>query len=329
MKSNQVIPFKIFPSIGFKNSSFQLHAFENNITLELFKNDKKINTFFLKSNNPIILTELKEPGEYIAKCITNGESYSQTLIVEDLLRWGSSTFKKAFVFDEIDFSFYLMKDRMFIYDEIKKATYLENKLSPSEIYKIDNKHLLFITHKGIGENKKSNFAIFSLESFNIISELTDDFIEISYNKESNFLLAFEQNNSCVKGFDFNENPKLISKLKFENVISYEKNDSKNYLLVRQSESIVIVDCNTNTPYSYPLNDNTLIDKNGYLLEKSDLQFYIPNPIQGKNKNKIDLTINLNIANKLKNIFYVGNSFSYTNEKNDFEERVQKIVLNHN
>ncbi len=50
MKFNQNIPFKIFPSFGFKNSLFQLHTFENNIAIEIFKEDKKINTFYPKTN---------------------------------------------------------------------------------------------------------------------------------------------------------------------------------------------------------------------------------------------------------------------------------------
>lgn len=329
MKSNIVIPFKIFPSIGFKNSSFQVYAFENNITLELFKENKKINTFYPKTNNPIIITELKEPGDYIAKCFINGEIFSQTLKVEDLLRWGSSTFKKAFVFDDIDYSFYLMKDRMFIYDEIEKVTFLENKLSPSEICKIDNNHLLFITHKGIGVNQRSNFAIFSLENFSIISELVDDFIEISFNKENNFLWVLEPKTNCIKGFDFNHNASLTPIISIDNSISFTKSETKKIIIIKQLESIVFIDCNTNIPYSYPLNDNSLIDNNGYLLEKQDAQYYLSNPIQGKNKEKIDLNINLNIANKLNHFFHVGNHFKYDNEEFDFNERVEKVVNTHN
>jgi hypothetical protein len=329
MEFEKKIPFKIFPSIGFKNSSFQLHAFQNNITLELFKENEKINTFYPKTNNPIIITELKEPGDYIAKCFINGEIFSQTLKVEDLLRWGSSTFKKAFVFDNIDYSFYLMKDRMFIYDEIKKTTYLENKLSPSEICKIDNKHLLFITHKGIGKDKRTNFAIFSLESFSIISELVDNFIEIYYDEKSNFLLVFEKKSNSIKCFDFNKNLKLIPILTYENILSYVKNDSKNYLLIKQLENVVFVNCNTNKSFIYPLNDNTLIDNNGNLLEKNDSNFYLSNPIQGKDKKKVDITLNLNIEENLNYLFHIGNSFKSNDEDNDFEERVQRIVNNHN
>lgn len=329
MEVSKSIPFKIFPSIGFKNSSFQLNAFENNITIEIFKDDKKINSFLSKINNPIIITELKEPGDYIAKCFINGKIFSQSIKVEDLLRWGSSIFKKAFVFDEIDYSFYLMKDRMFIYDEIKKTTFLENKLSPSEIYKIDNKHLLFITHKGDDENKKSNFALFSLESFSIISELLNDFIEISYNQETNFLYAFEQNNKCINCFDFNENFNFTPKFKFDKVISFTKNESKNYLLIKQIDNVIFVNFNTNETYKYPINDNTLIDYNGNLLEKIDSNIYLTNLIQRNEKKKIDLPINLNIENKLNNLFHIGISFTINQEYNDFENRVERIVENHN
>lgn len=329
MKSNQVIPFKIFPSIGFKNSSFQLHAFENNITLELFKDDKKINTFFLKSNNPIILTELKEPGEYIAKCITNGEIYSQTLIVEDLLRWGSSTFKKAIVFDDIDYSFYLMKDRMFIYDEIEKVTFLENKLSPSEICKIDNSHLLFITHKGIGENKRSNFAVFSLENFSIISELIlDDFVEIIFEPKNSFLWIYAPNKEYVKGFNLIEKPFLTPTLKFENVNQVKKNQEKNCFLIYQIENIIFFNFHTMNTFNYLINDYTLFDFDGNLIEKIDSNFYFSNPFMSTEKKRIELPANININNASSSFLNVGNCFINNTAEDNFNEKCHEISNNH-
>lgn len=329
MEFNQKMPFKIFPSIGFKNSSFQLNAFENNITLELFRENKKINTFYPKTNNPIIITELKEPGDYTAKCFVNGEIYSQSLKVEDLMRWGSSTFKKAFVFDDIDYSFYLMKDRMFIYDEIKKVNFLENKLSPSEIFKIDNKHLLFITHKGTEKEKRSNIAIFSLNTFSLISELIlDDFVEIIFEPKNSFLWIYAPNNKYAKGFNLSETPFLIPTLKFENVSQVKKNQEKNCFLIYQIENIIFFNILTMNTFNYLINDYTLFDFNGNLIEKIDSNFYFSNPLMGTRKKTIELPANININNASLVFLHVGNCFINNTLEDNFNEKCHEISTNH-
>ncbi|RZK25333.1 MAG: hypothetical protein EOO43_05780, partial [Flavobacterium sp.] len=126
-------PFKIFPSIGYKNSQFQIISKVDNLELIFILNDKIEKVVIANSDFPTILNKIDTPGSYQITCVFEGEAYEQILEVKDAIRLGTSEFKSAFVFDDCDFSVLLMNDRMLIYDEINNTVLTENYISPTNI----------------------------------------------------------------------------------------------------------------------------------------------------------------------------------------------------
>ena len=116
---NEKKPFNIFPRIGYRNSQSQILSNIDNLKIELFHQGKLVKTVFSSSENIVIIHKFDQPGIYIAKCTYQGKNYKQEIEIRDAFRLGSSEFKKAFVFDNSDYSFFLMKDRLLLYDETK------------------------------------------------------------------------------------------------------------------------------------------------------------------------------------------------------------------
>ena len=140
------IPFKIFPSSGHINSQFQLIRFDDNCSNVIIEKEGIfVKTIDLHQSNLVTLTEFSEAGIYEAKCTLNGKIYAQFFEIKNSIRFGTSELKSVFTFDEIPYSFFLMKDRMLIYDENNKYLLSENNISPSELKKIDSQHILFRT----------------------------------------------------------------------------------------------------------------------------------------------------------------------------------------
>jgi hypothetical protein len=115
-------PFNIFPSLGYRNSQYQVVSSVDNLKIDIYDKDKIIKSIDANSINATLLTNLNTTGKLVAKCNFNNTIFQQELEIKEAYRLGSSEFKKSFVFDDTDFSFFLMKDRLLLFDEKKNQT---------------------------------------------------------------------------------------------------------------------------------------------------------------------------------------------------------------
>ena len=178
-------PFNIFPSIGYKNSQFQILATVDNLNIDIYYQDNIVKSIGVNSKHPALLTSINATGKLIARCTYNNKLFEQEIEVREAFRLGSSEFKKAFVFEDTDFSFFLMKDRLLLYDEKKNILLTENHYSPTSIYKINNTNFLFVTKVGNSANGRINLGIYNTETFSLVGELLNEYLEIKILPESN------------------------------------------------------------------------------------------------------------------------------------------------
>jgi len=238
-------PFNIFPSIGYKNSQFQIISSIDNLKIELSYQGKLEKTIFAGSKYPTLITRLDKSGTYNAKCIFRNESFEKVIIVKDAFRLGSSEFKKAFVFDNSNYSFFLLNDRLLLYDEEKKLLLTENHYSPSEILKIDNSNYLFITRIGNATDGIINLGIYNTDSFSIISELLNDYQEIWVSTETNKVWLFKKSTKSIHCFEIiNHKGNGFSELKkYEDAINFTYDSDQGRLYIEYSERFIITDIN--------------------------------------------------------------------------------------
>ena len=171
------VPFKIFPSIGYKNSQFQAVASMSEITIQIAFPDGQEVTVRPTVDQTLTLTKLTKPGTYRAYATINDQFHEQHFQVLDGIRIGSSELKQVYVFDQVPYAFFVMRDRMHIQHELTEGVWEEN-FSPSAIVQLDANFLLFKTELGTEPKtglKLTNVGIYSLDSFSIVAELLDHY----------------------------------------------------------------------------------------------------------------------------------------------------------
>ena len=190
-------PFNISPSVGFKNEKFQVITTVDNILIEVYYNNKLIKKLNVNSKEPTEFLIDNLVGKLIVKCNLNNEWYYQNIEIKNAIRFGSSEFKKSFVFSDSQFSFYLMKDRLLIFNETSKISLIENFISPTEIIKLNANNYLFLTKINNSINTIINLCVYNTETFSIQGELLNKYHEIVILPKSNkaWLLNIEKKNS--------------------------------------------------------------------------------------------------------------------------------------
>jgi hypothetical protein len=171
------VPFKVFPSNGYKNSQFQAISSIDNLSIQIEYEGRKVVTVTSSSGQPATFLKLNEPGTYRASATHNGHIHEQYFQVIDGVRIGTSELHKVFVFDAIPYVFILMRDRMLIFQEDTHSL-LEENIRPTSITKLDASHLLFQTEIGNDPESKlliTNIGIYSLDSLSIKAELLDHY----------------------------------------------------------------------------------------------------------------------------------------------------------
>jgi len=197
-------PFNIFPSIGYRNSQFQIVSSVDNLKIDIYDQDKVVKTIEANFNHPTLLTSLNATGKLIAKCKFDNVIFQQELEIKEAFRLGSSEFKKAFVFDDTDYSFFLMKDRLLLYDEKRRILFTENHYSPTEIYKINKTNFLFVTKVGSSETGIINLGIYNLETFSIVGELLNDYREIKLLPDNNKVWLYNIKSKTIHCYELTQ-----------------------------------------------------------------------------------------------------------------------------
>ena len=317
-------PFNIFPSVGYKNSQFQILTTKEDLKIEIFYRGHRLKEILTSQGSTVLLQKLDKPGIYSAKCDYKGELYEQDVSVKDAFRLGSSEFKKAFVFDDSQYSFFLMKDRLLIYDEVKNVLLTENHYSPTEIHQIDKNNFLFTTDLGTKSNGISNLGVYNTNSFSIIGELVNDYQTIEISPKKNKTWLFKKSTQSIYCFE------LISKLgdvfkeirKFENAIDYEYDEEQERISINQDKKIIFTDTQSvNKFIEIAKTSENAIDRfgNNLLRDETHLKFI----------NQLDnYELNINYSNELilndSDFLHLGSEFKGSNQFTDLTENTNEI-----
>lgn len=316
--------FNIFPKIGYKNSQFQIVSSINNLKVDLYFENEIVKSIFTNSQYPIIIDSLNVTGNVTAKCQNNDQFFQQEIEIKSAIRLGSSEFKKAFVFDNSDYSFFLMKDRLLLYNEKNKIMLIENNYSPSEIYKIDNSNFLFVTKVGNSTNGITNLGIYNIETFSLVGELINNYKEIKILPESNKVWLYNIKSKTIHCYDIvNQNNKYFSELKlFENFNSFFIDDSGKGIFIINKEQLRFSNLeNLHESVEIILAPNNAIDKYGNL-------FTIENNILKCSRFLMDyceaIKQNFKINFDDENLIHIGNDFKSKEEITDLNKLIEEV-----
>lgn len=140
----------VHPHKGFLNTKFIIrsHSEDYNVVSIYSKVKDKVDTA-----NPVSLLDkeslhdgyvFKNPGRYVVM-LDNNEDSAVEVYVEDAIKFGGSTYKNSYVFEETPWCFVVMKDRTYFYNRDTDEQYVEN-FSPDEISCV-NKDVVLLSNK--------------------------------------------------------------------------------------------------------------------------------------------------------------------------------------
>lgn len=140
----------VHPHKGFLNTKFIIrsHSEDYNVVSIYSKVKDKVD-----KDNPISLLYkeslhdgyvFKNPGQYVVM-LDNNEDSAVEVYVEDAIKFGGSTYKNSYVFEETPWCFVVMKDRTYFYNRDTDEQYVES-LSPDEISCV-NKDVVLLSNK--------------------------------------------------------------------------------------------------------------------------------------------------------------------------------------
>jgi hypothetical protein len=318
-------PFNVFPSIGYKNSQFQIVSSVDNLNIEIYDQDNKlVQSIEANSKNPTLLTSLGAKGKLIAKCNFNNIVFQQELEIKEAFRLGSSEFKKAFVFDDTEYSFFLMKDRLLLYDEKKKILLTENHYSPTEIYKINETNFLFVTKVGNSASGIINLGIYNSENFLIVGEILNDYREIKILADNNKAWLYNIKSKTIHCYELaHQTNKYFTELKsFENFNDYFIDDSNLNIYINQNQVLKVSSLNNlHKSFEIQKKENNAIDKLGnvFTLENSTLKCtsLLTNYSETVNPN---FEVNL----QSDNFIHIGKHLKNEHELTDLNKKAEEI-----
>jgi len=153
-------------------------------------------------------------------CYSNGNLVQKEKVtIEDAIKLGGSTLKKAFVFDETPWLFVVMKDRMYCHNNKTKEERVEHDLTPDDVeYLTDNYFLL--------SNNDTEYSVYDVALNKFI---------IKYPKHifSNRHLVIYEEKACIYVFDYIQE-KII--YKFSNTDKYSIAKNLYYLYIANISS---------------------------------------------------------------------------------------------
>lgn len=317
-------PFNIFPSIGYRNSQFQIVSSVDNLKIDIYDQDKVVKSIEANSKNPTLLTSLSATGKLIAKCNFNNTVFQQELELKEAFRLGSSEFKKAFVFDDTEYSFFLMKDRLLLYDEKKKILLTENHYSPTEIYKINGTNFLFVTRVGNSASGIINLGVYNTENFLMVGELLNDYREIKILADNNKAWLYNIKSKTIHCYELaHQTNKYLTEIKsFENFNDYFLDDANLNIYINHNEVLKVSSLNNlHKSFEIQKKENNAIDKLGnvFTLENKNLKCTSLHTTYSETVNP-DFEVNL----QTDNFIHIGKHLKSEGELTDLNRKAEEI-----
>ena len=317
-------PFHIFPGIGYKNSQFQVVSTVDDLRVDFMQGDKLLRSELVNSDYPIIITSLNAVGKVIAKCTIKNREYTQEIEIRDALRLGSSVFKRAFLFDDTDFSFFLMKDRLLLYDEKKQILLTENHYSPTEIHQLNKSEYLFTTQIGSKEEGIMNLGVYTTDKFSLVSELLNDYREIKRIPESNAVWLYNIKENAIQYFQVTDGAGTYFKqLKIidDGFESYHLSEDESLLIIQYPDKLLFLDIhNLQRQISITFQSNNAIDVYGNVYTSKEDQLTCINSLR-EYAQEIKLPFKINLVSD--HFLHIGDEFTIEHQKIDFQQQVDQ------
>ena len=133
----------VHPYKGYLNTNFNLYANgSEDISYEIYSYENKIDEPILKGSfkphTPHSIN-LKQAGSFQ---INFSDGTSSEIVVEDGYKFGGSSKKAAFIFDDTPWAFVIMYDRTYFYNRDTNESYIE-LISPDFIEELSEEYVIF------------------------------------------------------------------------------------------------------------------------------------------------------------------------------------------
>lgn len=172
------------------NTLFHLHvtgddAVDYKVVPQSNAYDDAVLSGSVSPNEPCSI-QIPFPGDFIVK-FSDGTDIPVT--VEDGYKYGGSSFKRAFIFDECPWAFVVMHDRTYFYNRDTKESYME-LISPDNIEALNKDYVLL---KSDAQIEQSIYSLQEQKPFLIVSD-------VLYFNERTIVWKESKNDSTVINF---------------------------------------------------------------------------------------------------------------------------------
>ena len=226
----------IHPHKGYLNTNFNIHVTGHEEKYSVYQkgdSDKcLITTGIARPNEPHILN-IAQHGDFV---VSFNDSDEINIHIEDGYKFGGSTYKTSFIFDDCPWCFVVMHDRTYFYNRETKRSFVE-PISPDKITEINEDYVI------LENGKQVERTIFSLVEEKPILCICDIIV---HNRK---VIVWTEN---IEGKDelcvyvLGTNIKTIEKFRYDgyvideangNIIFYEGNTIKRFSLSEYNSAI--------------------------------------------------------------------------------------------
>lgn len=157
----------IHPHKGYLNTNFSINVTGYESEYSVFEkgdgNKHPIIMGFVKPNEPHVLN-IAQPGDFTV-LFNNGDEIS--IHIEDGYKFGGSSYKTSFIFDDCPWCFVIMHDRTYFYDRKTKRAFVE-PISPDKITEINED---FVILENNGQKERTIFSLVEERPILCISDI--------------------------------------------------------------------------------------------------------------------------------------------------------------
>ena len=205
----------IHPHKGYLNTNFNVHVQGHEEEYSVYQKgdcDKcSIATGIVRPNEPHVLN-IAQPGDYV---VSFSDSDEINIHIEDGYKFGGSTYKTSFIFDDCPWCFVVMHDRTYFYNRETKRSFVE-PISPDKITEINEDYVIF------ENDKQEERTIFSLVEEKPILCITDI---VTFNRSVVVWKECSDNKSELCIYVLGTEPNAIDKFVFDGYIVDNEHDN--------------------------------------------------------------------------------------------------------
>lgn len=238
----------IHPHKGYLNTNFNVHVTGHEEEYSVYQKgdcDKcLIATGIVRPNEPHVLN-IAQPGDYV---VSFNDSDEINIHIEDGYKFGGSTYKTSFIFDDCPWCFVVMHDRTYFYNRETKRSFVE-PISPDKITEINEDYVIF------ENDKQEERTIFSLVEEKPILCITDI---VTFNRSVVVWKECSDNKSELCIYVLGTEPNAIDKFVFDGYIVDNEHDNIIFYDGNTIKKISLSEYNGSTTYQITIR-GTLIN----------------------------------------------------------------------